>query len=135
MVVVVIIGVMGAVAAPSMRFMRSDQALRSTARSVADTFMLARSQAIKTGNNVIVVFQGASGNATPVGLQTTNIMDIIDDGVAASADCTITGDSEVVWSNVPSDDNDISKIDFYLVKSDSNQNKNLVRSFLKPGQK
>lgn len=105
MIVVVIIGVMAAVAAPSLRFMRTDQALRSTARSVADTFMLARSQAIKTGNNVIVVFQGASGTAPPVGLQTTNIMDIIDDGVAASADCTITGAGEVVWSNVPSDDN------------------------------
>lgn len=106
-IVVVIVGVMTAVAAPSLRFMQSDQALRAGARGVGDAFMLARAQAIRTGNNLIVVFQSASGSPPPAQLQSANIMDIIDDGVAASADCSITTASEVIWTLAP-DDNGLS---------------------------
>ncbi|MCP4040170.1 MAG: prepilin-type N-terminal cleavage/methylation domain-containing protein [bacterium] len=100
-IVVVIVGVMAAVAAPALRDMRSDQALRNSARQIADSFMMARAQAIRTGSNLIVVFQGASGAPPPGGLTSTNIIDIIDDGVAASADCSITAASEVIWSLTP----------------------------------
>lgn len=97
-IVVVIIGVMAAIATPALRDMQSDQALRSGARTIADALMLARAHSIKTGNNMIVVFQNASGSASPAGLTSSNTIDIIDDGVAATADCAITAPSEVVWS-------------------------------------
>ncbi|MDP6981179.1 MAG: GspH/FimT family pseudopilin [Myxococcota bacterium] len=97
-IVSVIIGVMAAVATPALRNMRNDQALRNSARQVSDAMMLARTQAIRTGSNVIVVFQSASGSASPAGLTSTNIIDVINDGPATTADCTIGSTAEVVWS-------------------------------------
>ncbi len=106
-IVITIVSVMATIAVPSLRFMQRDQALRAGARSAADAFMLARTQAIRTGNNVIVVFQNATGAPVPAQIQSTNIMDIINDGVAASADCSITTTAEVIWTFVP-DDTDLS---------------------------
>ena len=107
-IVTVIVGIMAAVAAPALRNMRSDQAVRSAAREVADAFMLARAQAIRTGSNVIVIFQNASGAASPAGLATVNIIDIVDDGPATAADCTIGSTAEVVWSLPPDTVNGLS---------------------------
>ncbi len=97
-IVSVIIGIMTAVATPALRNMRSDQALRNGARQISDSMMLARAQAIRTGANVIVVFQGASGSASPGTLTSTNIIDVISDGPATTADCSISDAAEVVWS-------------------------------------
>jgi hypothetical protein len=77
------------VAVPAMQSMRNDQQLRSSVQSVADAFSLARAQAIRTGGNVIVIFQAATGSAMPGGLASTNIIDIVNDGPAAAADCSI----------------------------------------------
>ncbi len=96
-IVVVILGVMAGMAVPAMQDLRNDQRLRSSIRATADSFSLARAQAIRTGSNVIVVFQGATGGTPPAALQSTNIIDIVIDGVAATADCTIA-DTEVVWT-------------------------------------
>jgi type IV fimbrial biogenesis protein FimT len=98
-VVVVIVGIMASMAVPAMRNMRKDQQLRSSIRAVADSFSLARAHAIKTGNNVIVVFQNASGSPPPASLATSSIIDVALDGPAASADCTIAT-TEVVWNMV-----------------------------------
>ena len=100
MIVVVIFGLMSAIAVPSMQRMQSDQRLRTAVRSVADSFMLARAHAIRTGSNVIVIFQNSSGSSSPAGLTSTNVIDIIVDGPAATADCSIAA-NEVVWTMAP----------------------------------
>ena len=97
MIVVVIIGIMGGIAAPTFRTMQSDQAVRTSARETADAFMLARAQAIRTNANIIVVFQNATGSVTPAMLTSTNAIDIINDGVATTADCQITTAAETIW--------------------------------------
>ncbi len=89
LIVVVIVGVLSSVAVPGFNMLQEDQGLKSAAREIADSMMLARAQAIRTGNNVIVIFQGASGTQAPMQLRTTNAIDVVNDGVAASADCTI----------------------------------------------
>ncbi len=106
-IVTIIVGIMAAVATPALRSMQSDQALRNGARQISDAFMLARAQAIRTGSNVIVVFQGASGSPSPAGLTSANIIDVVDDGPATSANCTIAA-AEVVWSLPPDTVNGLS---------------------------
>jgi len=96
-VVIVIVGVMTSIAVPAMKSLRDDQQLRSSVREVANAFSLARAHAVRSGSNVIVVFQSATGAAPPAQIQTGNIIDIVVDGVATSADCTIDA-SEVVWT-------------------------------------
>jgi type II secretory pathway pseudopilin PulG len=66
LVAVAMIGVMAALAVPSMSSWRQDNQIRATARQVADAFMLARSEAIRTGNRHIV-FLSAGGAGDPVG--------------------------------------------------------------------
>lgn len=107
-IVTVIIGIMAAVATPALRSLQSDAALRNGARQIADAFMLARAQSIRTGSNVIVVFQNSSGSASPGGLTSTNIIDVINDGPPTTADCAITSDAEVVWSLPPDNINGLS---------------------------
>lgn len=103
MVVVVIVGVMAGIAAPSFRTMQNDQDLRSGARAIANAFNLAKSHAVQSGDNVIVIFQSASGSSPPSGLQSTSIIDIVGDGPATSADCAITNTAEILESFTPSD--------------------------------
>jgi Tfp pilus assembly protein FimT len=61
-----------------------NQRAASSARAVADVFTLARSQAIRTGNNWIVAFRVESGLA---GITTDMI--VADDGTPAAANCAI----------------------------------------------
>lgn len=58
-----------------------DQRLKSAVRSVADGFMLARSEAIRSGRQHLLVFQNALGATAPI--------QIVNDGTIATADCTI----------------------------------------------
>jgi prepilin-type N-terminal cleavage/methylation domain-containing protein len=75
MIVVVIIGVMTALAVPAFQTYFQDQRLKQTARAVADAFSTARTEAIRTQRNHVVYFQqdsagaplvDASGNVVPV---------------------------------------------------------------------
>jgi prepilin-type N-terminal cleavage/methylation domain-containing protein len=102
-VVVVIVGIMAGIAIPSFRSMQDDADLRSGARAIANAFNLAKSHAIQSGDNVIVVFQSASGSSPPTELQSTSTIDIIGDGPANSADCAITNTAEILDSFTPSD--------------------------------
>lgn len=64
MVVVAIIGVMAALAGPALQRFFANQRLKSAARSMADAFLLARAEAIRTGDAQIV-FLSAAGGADP----------------------------------------------------------------------
>ncbi len=97
MIIIAIIGVVTAVAVPAFSSMQQDQQLKSAVREIANTMMVARAQSIRSGNNVFVVFQGASGAAAPGQLSSDNAIDLVNDGVAASADCTI-GAGEVQYT-------------------------------------
>lgn len=95
MIVVMIIGIVAAVAVPGMLTWGQDERVKGAARSVADAFMLARSEAIRTGNNHIVVFANGLGAAQPI--------EIVNDGPQAAANCTIDA-GEVVHEVPPVDD-------------------------------
>lgn len=62
-VVITIIGIMAALAVPAMGQWMADQRLKAAARSVADTFTLARENAIRSGDYQIVFFQKDMLNA------------------------------------------------------------------------
>lgn len=81
MVVVVILGIASAMAVPAMVNWADDERVKGAARSVSDAFALARSEAIRTGNQHIMVFA--------LGLGGTAQIQVIDDGPEASANCTI----------------------------------------------
>jgi type II secretory pathway pseudopilin PulG len=92
LIVVGIMGIIGAMAIPSMLGNTGDERLKSTARDIAGAFTFARSEAIRTGN-VHIVFIGtdAAGNALPnVNGGTTRptgpaLIAILDDGAPGSA--------------------------------------------------
>lgn len=98
MIVVVILGITAMIAVPSFLDMQSDNRARAAARTVANAFELARSQAIVTQQNHMVFFgmgagQDACGNdiGAPIA--------ILDDesGAAGSANnCCINADETVV---------------------------------------
>jgi prepilin-type N-terminal cleavage/methylation domain-containing protein len=92
-VVIVIIGILAALAVPAMEEWMANARLKEAARQVADAFTLARENAIRTGDYQIVFFQkdmlGAAllgGNAIPVPILT------LDDGRPSTAgqNCRIT---------------------------------------------
>lgn len=85
--VVVLIGIVAAVAMPMFGGVMMDQRAKGAARSVADAFNIARSEAIRTGKTHLVVFQQALGATEPVV--------VVNDGSPDTADCTIAG-GEVV---------------------------------------
>ncbi len=87
MIVVIIIGVVAAMAVPGMLTWGEDERVKRAARAVADAFSLARSEAIRTGNNHLVVFANGLGATQPIA--------IVNDGPAATANCTIDA-NEVV---------------------------------------
>jgi len=97
MVVVATLGLMATIAVPGLLDMQRDQHLRSAARDIADALQLARAHAIRTGNDHIAIFQGATGEPVPARLRTSHVIDVVDDGVASSADCTIAN-AEVIYS-------------------------------------
>jgi prepilin-type N-terminal cleavage/methylation domain-containing protein len=80
-VVLAIIALLSVVALPAFDNMFGDQRLKAAARSVNDSFFLARSEAIRTGNTHLVVFQQALGATAPIV--------IVDDGLPANSNCTI----------------------------------------------
>jgi prepilin-type N-terminal cleavage/methylation domain-containing protein len=97
MVVVAIIGVLAAIARPQLQRTLENQRGKSAVRSVADAFQLARSESIRTGNNVLLIMIGATGasDPTPAELSKVNSVDITDpivivnDGPAGTANCRI----------------------------------------------
>ena len=89
MVVVAIFGIAAALAVPGIVRWNEGERLKSAARSVADALNLGRSEAIRTGNQHLVVFA--------LGLGATQPIEVIDDGPVATANCTIDA-GEVVHS-------------------------------------
>jgi type II secretory pathway pseudopilin PulG len=86
MVVVAIIGITMALAIPNVMQWFADQRLKAAARSVADAFSLARTEAIRTDHVFLVFFQEerpgvplVDGNGTPIPVE------ILDDGRQGSA--------------------------------------------------
>ena len=89
-VVLGIIGIAMALAAPNLSQWSSDQRAKAAARSIADVFGFARSEAIRSSSNVIVFF-AAGGGTDPIGTALTDgagnpvpIL-VINDGVPGSA--------------------------------------------------
>jgi len=80
-VVLAIVGVLSIAALPAFDGVFTNQRLKAAARSVADALHLARSEAIRTGNTHLVVFQQSLGATDPIV--------IVDDGLPSTANCTI----------------------------------------------
>jgi len=97
MVVVAIIGIFATIARPQLQRTFENQRGKTAVRSVADAFQLARSEAIRTGNNVFLVMIDATGasDPTPSELSKVNNVDIadpiviVDDGPSITANCRI----------------------------------------------
>jgi prepilin-type N-terminal cleavage/methylation domain-containing protein len=100
MVVIAILSIMIVAAIPVFTDFFSNQRTRAAARSLADSFLVARSDAIRTGNQFVVYF-GPPGSQDPAG---TDILDaagtpvpllILDDGEPSSANCRIDGGEDI----------------------------------------
>ncbi len=95
-VVMGIIGILAALAIPSIQDMLERRRLQGFARDLGNMFQIARSQAIRTGNYQIVYF-GPLGTADPAGTVLINSagdtvpMLLLDDGPPATANCHIDG--------------------------------------------
>jgi prepilin-type N-terminal cleavage/methylation domain-containing protein len=96
MIVVAIIGIFALVAIPKLNEWFDNVRTKGVARSIGDVFLLARSEAMRTGNNHVVFF-GAPGTQDPAG---NDIEDddgnwvpllILNDGPPATANCVIDG--------------------------------------------
>lgn len=81
MVAVGLIAALIALAVPNMLGWSDSERVKSAARAVSDAFLLARSEAIRTGDNYLVVLGNALGATQPIV--------IVDDGPQTSANCTI----------------------------------------------
>lgn len=94
MIVVAIIGVFALVAVPKLNDLFDDQRVKRNARNVADVFLLARSEAMRTGNHHVVFF-GPPGTEDPANNAIEDDagnyvpMLILDDGPPATANCVI----------------------------------------------
>jgi prepilin-type N-terminal cleavage/methylation domain-containing protein len=98
MVVVGILGVLAAVATPELAQLISNQRCKRAARDVADAFLLARSEAIRTSNPHIVFLSPGnppatdpSGTALGVDPRSGGVWPavVLDDGPAGGANCLI----------------------------------------------
>jgi prepilin-type N-terminal cleavage/methylation domain-containing protein len=98
MIVVAVIGALVSLAAPAMQRLLEAQRVKGAARSVADAFLLARGEAIRTGNPHIVFFSAGTPAATdPAGTSLgidprTNAewpVVVLDDGPPAGSNCQI----------------------------------------------
>jgi prepilin-type N-terminal cleavage/methylation domain-containing protein len=93
-IVLGIIGVMLAVAVPSLNRWQDDQRAKAAARDVADLLMLARGEAVRTGDQHVVYF-GAPGYTDPAGTAVVGPagtyvpMLVLNDGPPATANCRI----------------------------------------------
>lgn len=90
MVAVAIIGILAALGVPRLRDWMNDNQVREAAQSVANAFHLARTEAMRTGNNHIV-FIGADMAANPFidpGTGNGQVV-ILDDGAPGAGDCTV----------------------------------------------
>jgi prepilin-type N-terminal cleavage/methylation domain-containing protein len=94
MIVVAILGVLAVVAVPRIDDWFANLRVKGAARSAADAFLLARGEAMRTGNNHVVFF-GPPGTQDPGG---NDIEDedgswvpilILNDGTPATANCRI----------------------------------------------
>ena len=95
-VVIGIIAILAAIGAPQISDWLATQRVKGSARNVADAFLLARAEAMRTGNNHVVFFRvNGLGITDPAG---TAIVDasaaavavaVIDDGPPAGANCLI----------------------------------------------
>jgi type II secretory pathway pseudopilin PulG len=98
MVVVAIVGVLVALAAPSLLLILGNQRVKSAARDTADAFLLARSEAIRTGNpHIVFLSAGVPAGTDPAGTSLgidprTNSewpVVVLDDGPPAGSNCQI----------------------------------------------
>jgi prepilin-type N-terminal cleavage/methylation domain-containing protein len=111
MVVVGVIAVLAAITTIRMGEWLSNQNIKAAARSVADAFQLARSEAIRTGNNHIV-FYGSPGDTDPAGTPLTGPggtwvpVLVLNDGPPATANCKIDA-GEPRRTVPPGDANDV----------------------------
>ncbi|HUP29607.1 MAG TPA: GspH/FimT family pseudopilin [Usitatibacter sp.] len=100
MIVLVIVGVLGAIAAPSMADMIRTQRLRTAAFDVFAALTLARSEAIK--RNVAVTITPAGGTDWAQGWQTKDANDNVLQNQAAYSSCstcTMTGPTTVTYAS------------------------------------
>jgi prepilin-type N-terminal cleavage/methylation domain-containing protein len=109
MIVLSVLTVLVGLALPNFADFRRNQQVKGTARELADMLLLARTEAIRTGNNHVVFFGNPgetdpSGNAVERGGQWVPVL-VIDDGAPATANCEIEA-GEDVEAIVPNDDND-----------------------------
>lgn len=86
MVVVAIVGALALLAGPNLQQFMANQRVKSAARSVADSFQLARAEAIRTGNAHVVFLLG---QPDPAGTAPGAPALVIDDGPAGSWNCQI----------------------------------------------
>jgi len=92
LIVVAIIGIIAAMAIPTLLGGTADERLKSTARDVAGAFTLARSEAIRTGNiHIVFIGTDAAGNALPNASGGAALIAIVDDGMpgALNQNCQI----------------------------------------------
>lgn len=100
LIVVAIIGVAAAVAAPRFERMQHNQRLKDVSRAVGNNLLLARARAIDTGNNQIVYFattatidlcgnplEDENGNPVPIL--------ILDDGKPGTGNCCIDAGEDI----------------------------------------
>ncbi len=87
MVVVALLGVLAALSSVQFDRWMEDGRLKARVRGVADAFLLARAEALRTGDVHLVVMQQALGATSPVVVSR--------DGSLASMDCSV-GEGEVV---------------------------------------
>lgn len=98
-----LIGIMAGIGAVSFGNWMGMQRVRSSARELADAFMLARTEAMRTGNNHVVFFSVPNINdKDPVG---NDILDqqgipvvvlVINDGPQAASNCQIDPNEELL---------------------------------------
>jgi len=85
MLVVAIIGILAAVAVPSLLGGSDDERLKKSIRELAGAFSFARSEAIRTGQiHIVFVGTDASGNALPNFNGNPAVMLVLNDGTPGS---------------------------------------------------
>jgi prepilin-type N-terminal cleavage/methylation domain-containing protein len=100
MVVVAIIGIFALVAVPRLSELFENQRVKRNARNVADVFLLARAEAMRTGDNHVVFF-GPPGTQDPAGNDIEDAYGtyvpflILNDGPPATANCVIDGGEDI----------------------------------------
>ncbi len=85
LIVVGIMGVIAAMAVPTLVGRTSDERLKSSARDIAGAFSYARSEAIRTGNiHIVFIGTDATGTVLPNTNGSPALIGILDDGAPGS---------------------------------------------------